>query len=124
MDKDDDSISRAEALAVLYLVIPLFIFFAFFIRLELAVPACALIAFQVIEIIRRADWRGAIASSWVYLYFFSLAALWLWLSNGPEGLHQNSDWFKHTPLLTTSLKTRGQATSVSAISVMLRCAIR
>lgn len=95
MYQGDELISRAETLALLYLVVPLFLFFAFFIRLELAIPACALIAFLLIEIVRRTRWRAPVASPWIYVYFLFLVLLWLWLSHGPGGLHQNVDWFKH-----------------------------
>src|SRR3569832_2597082 len=98
MNSGEQSVSRAETLAVVYLVAPLFIFFAYFIRLEIAIPACALVALQIYQIIRRTAWRQPLASCWMYVYFSALAALWIALSIGVGSL-QNSDWFKHYSVL-------------------------
>ena len=98
MNSGEQSVSRAETLAVVYLVAPLFIFFAYFIRLEIAIPACALVALQIYQIMRRTAWRQPLASCWMYVYFSALAALWIALSIGVGSL-QNSDWFKHYSVL-------------------------
>jgi hypothetical protein len=84
----------AETSAVLYLVSPLFIFFACFIRFEIAVPACALIALLIYELIRLTSWREFLAMRRESAYFLVLAAAWVWLSGG-MGLSQNFDWAKH-----------------------------
>lgn len=93
MQESKDAISRAEVAAALYLISPLFVFFAFFIRLEIAVPACALIAWQAAEIIRRASWREPLNRRWMYFFFLTLAILWVWLSVGTR--IENFDWIKH-----------------------------
>src|SRR3569833_4617628 len=86
MPHGNDSISRVGTLAVLYLVIPLFVFFAFFIRFEIAVPACALIALQLFEMARRTAWQRPVVPRWTYLYFLALAGLWVWFSGCAGGL--------------------------------------
>ena len=93
MQEGKDVLSRAEAAAALYLIAPLFIFFAFFIRLEIAVLACVLIAWQMVEIVRHASWREPLGRRWMYFYFLALAMLWMWLSVGMR--IENADWLKH-----------------------------
>jgi len=100
MTHGNDSISRVDTLAVLYLVIPLFVFFAFFIRFEIAVPACALIALQLFEMARRTAWQRPVVPRWTYLYFLALAGLWVWLSGSAGGLRlDNNDWLKHYSII-------------------------
>src|SRR3569833_3929046 len=97
MTHGNDSISRVDTLAVLYLVIPLF---AFFIRFEIAVPACALIALQLFEMARRTAWQRPVVPRWTYLYFLALAGLWVWLSGSAGGLRlDNKDWLKHYSII-------------------------
>src|SRR3569833_690269 len=100
MTHGNDSISRVDTLAVLYLVIPLFVFFAFFIRFEIAVPACALIALQLFEKANNTAWQRPVVPRWTYLYFLALAGLWVWLSGSAGGLRlDNNDWKKHYSII-------------------------
>jgi hypothetical protein len=91
----------AETVALLYLVIPLLLFFAFFIRLEIAIPACALVAFLLYEMIRKTTWRVAHGFYLESVYLLFLAILWVWLSGGiqPLVLTQNGDWIKHNQII-------------------------
>jgi hypothetical protein len=90
-----------ETVALLYLVIPLLLFFAFFIRLEIAIPACALMAILLYELIRKTAWHTALRFYWESAYFLALAVLWVWLSGGiqPLVLTQNADWVKHNLII-------------------------
>jgi hypothetical protein len=99
MDKTSTPLQPAPTLAVLYLVAPLYVFFAFFIRWELAVPACAVMTFLIYELISRTAWRSSTAIDWQPLYFLMLAALWVWSSGGFGGVHQNDDWNKHYQII-------------------------
>src|SRR3569833_1230048 len=97
MTHGNDSISRVDPWADLYLVIQLF---AFFIRFEIAVPACALIALQLFEMARRTAWQRPVVPRWTYLYFLALAGLWVWLSGSAGGLRlDNNDWLKHNSII-------------------------
>jgi hypothetical protein len=91
----------ADSAAVLYLVAPLFLFFAFFVRVEVAVPACILIASLTFELSRRTAWRDFRADQ-QSAYFLFIAAVWVWLSGGvgPLSLSQNADWAKHNLIIT------------------------
>jgi hypothetical protein len=95
MNSNNQSLRYAETSAVIYLVAPLFVFFAFFVRLEFAVPACALIVYLTYELIRRTSWCEVLNFRWQSLYFLAMAVLWVWLSGGIGPLHQNYDWAKH-----------------------------
>lgn len=101
MDATGRPLHWAETSAVLYLVIPLFIFLASFVRFEIAVPACALIAFLAYDMVRQTLWREFLILRWESLYFLGLAAVWMWLSGGigPLALTQNTDWAKHNLII-------------------------
>src|SRR3569833_3393400 len=98
MNSGEQSVSRAETLAVVYLVAPLFIFFAYFIRLEIAIPACALVALQIYQIMRRTAWRQPLASYRIYNNNTTHTTQKNTLAIGVGSL-QNSDWFKHYSVL-------------------------
>lgn len=94
-------LSWAETSAVLYLVIPLLIFFACFVRILIAIPACGLIAWLLYELVRRTTWRDIASIRWQHMYFLLLAAAWVWLSGGvgPFTPRQNNDWAKHNLII-------------------------
>jgi hypothetical protein len=96
------SLHWADTAAVLYLIAPLFVFFACFVRLEIAISACAIIIFMAYELVRQTSWRERCGAGWESLYFFCLAALWMWLAGGvgPIPLVQNDDWGKHNLIIT------------------------
>jgi hypothetical protein len=91
-----------ETSAILYLVTPLFIFFAFFVRPEIAVPSCMLISFLAYDLVRQTSWHEFLLCRWESLYFSLLAALWMWLAGGiaPLSLAQNDDWEKHNLIIS------------------------
>lgn len=101
MDAAKQSLHWADTAAVLYLVAPLFIFFACFVRLEIAIPACGAIVFMTYQLVRRTSWRGRTGAPWESLYFLVLAAFWMWLAGGmgPIPLVQNDDWAKHNLII-------------------------
>ena len=59
MEDCGSGIEPIETFAVYYLVVPLLIFFAAFIRPQIAIPACGLIAFLLYELACRTSWRKA-----------------------------------------------------------------
>lgn len=89
----------AEALAVLYLILPAFIFFGSFIRLRLALPACVLLLYIGYKAIRHARWHGVLDNWPLTLYFFAISALWLWLGGAGGTFFQGGDWLKHYGIL-------------------------
>lgn len=97
--KGEQQLYWAETLAILYIIAPLFIFFAFFVRLEIAIPAGAFIAYIVYELLRRTSWSRVHILRWQSLYFFFIALLWVGLSSGIGGIAQNSDWSKHNMIV-------------------------
>jgi hypothetical protein len=92
---DRQQLDRWETFGILYLVVPLFVFFAGFIRFELAIAGCALIAWLSYELIRHTAWRRRSSSRWRPAYFLAIAGLWIWLSGGIGPVHPNGDWSKH-----------------------------
>jgi hypothetical protein len=96
------SLHWADTAAALYLIAPLLVFFACFVRLEIAIPACAVIAYMAYELVRQTSWRERSGAGWESLYFLCLAALWMWLVGGvgPMPLVQNDDWAKHNLIIT------------------------
>jgi hypothetical protein len=96
MEDTNPGIEPIETLTVHYLVAPLFVFFAAFIRIEIAVPACALIAFLLYELVRRTAWRGVIkVLSWESAYLLCFATILLSWLYGMGPLPPNADWPKH-----------------------------
>ena len=90
----------AEVAALAYLGAPQIIFFATFIRAEIAIPACGLIAFNVYQVCRRTSWRKArILMSSGSIVSLLVASAWLCWVHGGGSLHQNSDWVKHYAVL-------------------------
>lgn len=84
-----------ESSALIYLVAPLFVFFAFFVRIEIAIPACIFLASQLWAMIRQGAWAGFVRERKESLGFLAIATLWIWLSGGTGPVHQNGDWAKH-----------------------------
>jgi hypothetical protein len=107
MVHNNHSVPYAETLAALYLVLPLLIFFAFFVRLEIGVPGCALIIYQTCEIIPRTSWRETAGFNFQALYFLAIAALWVWLSAvaGLGLVLHNFDWSKHYSIINLLAQT-------------------
>ena len=100
MKDEEQKLAPVESLATLYLTAPLFVFFAAFVRVEIAIPACGLVAFQAFQIIRRTAWGDvALLRGWETLWFFVFAAALLSWLYGAGSLHQNGDWFKHYSVL-------------------------
>ncbi|CAN7246046.1 hypothetical protein LJR230_000903 [Trinickia sp. LjRoot230] len=95
----DKTTHWAEASAIIYLVAPVFVFFAFFVRISIAIPACLFIVLCLIDIAGKTEWMQGFRPSRQTLYAFSVAAIWLWLAGSFGGLRQNSDWVKHYALL-------------------------
>lgn len=85
----------AETAAVLYLAAPLLIFFASFIRPEVALLSCSLILFLISEIMRQTHGIRRLTPDWQLLYLLCVAVVWVWLSGGIGPVHQNDDWYKH-----------------------------
>lgn len=88
-----------ETSAILYLVAPVFLFFATFIRIVVAIPGCTFIAVGAYSLIRRTRWRDQMGGSLVSVYLLAIACVWIWLSGGGGPLHQNTDWIKHYAIL-------------------------
>lgn len=88
-----------ETSSIVYLAAPLLLFFAFFIRISLAIPACLFITFCLINIACKTNWHPLHRFSPQVFYALSLAATWLWLAGNFGELTQNSDWIKHYALL-------------------------
>ena len=86
---------------MLYVVLPLFIFFVSFVRLALAIPASITIIVLIWEMVRGTAWCEFRISGWRSLYFLLLAALWMWLAGGigPAPVSQNGDWSKHNLIM-------------------------
>ena len=100
MPTDEDSLSALETAALLYLIAPMLVFFAAFVRIEAAVPACALIALLIYRMLRRTMWQRADDLwRWESLYLFVLAVVWLCWLDGIGPLKTNGGWFKHYAVL-------------------------
>lgn len=84
-----------ESLALIYLVAPLLIFFAAFVRIEIAILSCTYIAWQLYAIVRQTSWYGFISFRKEHFIYLAFATLWVLLSGGTGDVHQNSDWIKH-----------------------------
>lgn len=93
----DHSVPYAETLAALYLVLPLLIFFASFVRLEIGVPGCVLIIYQTYDIIRSTSLCEPAQFNFQSMYFTAMTALWAWSSAvvGRELVLHNFDCSKH-----------------------------
>jgi hypothetical protein len=89
----------AETLSIIYVVAPVLLFFAFFVRVWIAIPACAFMCTCLVDLARRTRWVSPRSASWMALYILALAVLWLWLAGSFGGLRQNTDWIKHYSLL-------------------------
>lgn len=107
------SIYWEEACSLLYLASPLFLFFAFFVRFEMAVPACLLMVACAFALIRDTDWKKPVLSR-TSLYYLGLSALWIWMSGGFGVFHQNSDWLKHYSIINFLAQNRWPAEAVEA----------
>src|SRR3569833_897854 len=96
MEIEKPQLQPVETLAVLYLVLPLFLFFATFIRFEIAIPACVLILHQLYEILHRTSWRRTRELlSWETLFILGLSTILLVWLYGAGSLSANYDWYKH-----------------------------
>lgn len=89
----------AEGLAVLYIILPVFVFFTFFIRLRFAIPACSILLYAMYATASHTRWN-VIFSDWpITLYFAAIAAVWLWLGGAGGTFFQGGDWIKHYGVL-------------------------
>ena len=93
------SIHWAEALTLYYVGLPAFLFFAYFVRFSIAIPASLFIATIALSIGRRTEWIAPSKISRRTIYVLGLAVLWVFLSGNLGGLFQNDDWTKHYSLI-------------------------
>ena len=89
----------AEAAALLYVSLPALIFFAFFVRLAIAIPACSLIAACWYALIRKTQWVSPLRISQQTVYMLALSIAWLFLAGNLGWIQQNLDWIKHYSIL-------------------------
>lgn len=104
--------SMAEAAALFYITLPLALFFAFFIRWAIALPALLLIAYFFYHIVLHTKifnppWLWSSWSRpkiWPLLCLAGLAALWVYLVGGfGGGTGQANDWYKHYAIINLLL---------------------
>jgi len=99
VDHQSSSVHWAEACALFYLVAPVLLFFALFVRWLVAVPALFLIVASTIRLGKRTDWVTIYRVAPKTVFVFATAAVWLWLAGSLGGLRQNADWVKHYALI-------------------------
>ena len=85
----------AETLAFIYLGLPVFIFFATFMRAYFAVPACVVLAYAAFTLVRRTEWNFSQDSLKDIVTLAATAAIWLWLSGAGGTFGPTTDWLKH-----------------------------
>lgn len=85
----------AESAVVLYLVAPLFLFFCFYIRPEVGIPGCGLIAWCIYSIWKKTQWSAIRTDIKSLLIILPISIAWLALGGNFGGLPQNADWLKH-----------------------------
>ena len=97
-DKPAQCCGAWEFVAVLYLSLPLLLFFAFFTKLWIAVPALATIVVVLNRARPRADHRkvsGQGPDTRVLLICGAISALFLWVCGYAEPFGRTFDWLKH-----------------------------
>jgi hypothetical protein len=100
MEKDSGQLEPVATIAVIYLVAPLLIFFAAFVRVQIALPAFILISCQLYEVLRRTSWRETrelLSRDTFYIPCLATALLW-WLYNVLP-FSTNGDWHKHYAII-------------------------
>ncbi len=83
--------------AMIYMSLPLFAFFIGFCRWQFAAPACALLAFALVQGVRKSNVAGAHSEPislawWEPLLFLAAALLWTFLGGLNGFFYQSSDW--------------------------------
>src|SRR5262245_1664569 len=92
-------VSAFEALAMFYLVAPVFSFFVFFVSTGLAISGCLLILIWAYRLVRVTEWLELREVGWAECYFAVIALMWIVLSGGVSNFYQNIDWWKHYAVL-------------------------
>jgi hypothetical protein len=101
-DKSEQCCGGWEFVAVLYLSLPLLLFFAFFTKLWIAVPALSTIVVVLNRVRPRADYRRIFAqgpNTPVLLICGVISALFLWVCGYAEPFGRTFDWLKHFALI-------------------------
>lgn len=93
-------------MALLYLLSPVAVFFAFFVRVELAVPACGILLYTIYDAAKNTRWVIKSTDLKLCLYFGLVAAIWLWLGGAGRTLFQGRDWIKHYGVLNELIEDR------------------
>ncbi|QYD67854.1 hypothetical protein KZJ38_16220 [Paraburkholderia edwinii] len=89
----------SEAIAILYLLLPVLVFFISFIRFEIAIPACCILLYAIVSTVWNTSWSIRTGDAKFFLYYVAVAALWLWLGGAGGPLFQGDDWIKHYAIL-------------------------
>ncbi len=83
----------------MYLGAPVFLFFAYFVRYELAVPAILLFLVMMYRADQGLRWPTQKINCGLLSGLFAIAAIWVFLSGGLGIFYQNGDWSKHHAIL-------------------------
>jgi hypothetical protein len=94
-----NKMSLCESAACCYLLLPTLVFFAFFIRPEIGLPACGLLIYCLGSILVRTDFQFDKTDRVRLLWFAFLAFVLAMLSGAGGLLYRNLDWEKHYALL-------------------------
>ena len=99
MKTDKKDIPWAETVAVVYLALPLLLFFSLYTRAIVAIAASLTLLTCFWHLVQRTQWSFPKEERVVMFYLTAIAAIWLGLGGGLGGLSQNTDWVKHYSVL-------------------------
>jgi hypothetical protein len=91
----NDSLTRVEFAAIVYLTLPAALFFVAYMRVQVWVPAVARITFALARCAKRLGSTLVHQSRFLGLYFWMISAATVFASGAFGLVHTNSDWIKH-----------------------------
>ncbi|CNE52500.1 Uncharacterised protein [Yersinia rohdei] len=87
-----------DFLSLVYLGLPVFIFFACFAKVWIGFSAIIILSYILYKIIKRTQWKLDGNIKLLFLVF-AISSIWVLLSGGLFGVSQNYDWVKHNAIL-------------------------
>lgn len=89
----------SEVVALIYLGLPILLFFIYFVRYELALPAILFLFFSMYQWIKTAEWNIRDVNYRLLSWLSAIAVIWVFASGGLGLFYQNGDWTKHHAIL-------------------------